>query len=82
SGKVVASAKPKLQRKLVGTSLAGDPWFRAASACSSCDAYIVDDVKSSPLHDNRHALVYAKGIRKEGKLDGRLVGTLGVYFDW
>ncbi|MBA8834474.1 MULTISPECIES: methyl-accepting chemotaxis protein [Rhizobium] len=82
SGKVIASANPKFQRKIVGTSLAGDPWFRAASACSSGDAYIVDDVKASPLHDNRHALVYATGIREEGKLDGRLIGTLGVYFDW
>ncbi|MGO8639148.1 chemotaxis protein, partial [Rhizobium ruizarguesonis] len=45
SGKVVAYANPKFQRKLVGTSLAGDSWFREASACSSGDAYIVDDVK-------------------------------------
>ncbi|MFS2176261.1 methyl-accepting chemotaxis protein [Rhizobium pisi] len=82
SGKVIASANPHFQRKIGGTSLSGDPWFRAASACASGDSYIVDEVKSSPLHDNRHALVYATGIRENGKLDGRLIGTLGVYFDW
>ncbi|MGK9051190.1 methyl-accepting chemotaxis protein [Neorhizobium petrolearium] len=82
SGKVIASANPRFQRKLVGTSLAGDPWFTAACRCQSGDEYIVDEVKPSPPHDNHHALVYATGIREGGKLDGRLLGTLGVYFDW
>jgi hypothetical protein len=82
SGKVIASANPNFQRKIIGTPLAGDPWFNAAVRCKSGDDYIVDEVKQSRLHDNRTALVYATGIREGGKLDGKLVGTLGVYFDW
>jgi hypothetical protein len=82
SGKVIASANPRFQRKLAGVSLAAEPWFLAASRCKSGDAYIVDDVKPSLLHDSHNALVYATGIREGGKLDGKLVGTLGVYFDW
>lgn len=82
SGKVIASANPKFQRKLIGTSLADEPWFAAARRCASGDDYIVDEVKRSGPHDNRTALVYATGIREGGKLDGELLGTLGVYFDW
>lgn len=82
SGRIVATANPKHQRRLVGQSLAGDPWFRAASRCASGDDYIVDEVKASPLHEGHHVLVYATGIREGGKGDGRLLGTLGVYFDW
>lgn len=82
SGKVIASANPKFQNGLIGRNLTLEPWFIAASQCKSGDEYIVDQVKSSPLHDNRDALVYATGIREGGKNDGALLGTLGVYFDW
>jgi hypothetical protein len=82
SGKVIASANPRFQRKALGMSLAADPWFLAACRCKSGDDYIVDEVKPSPLHDTQNALVYATGVREGGKMDGKLVGTLGVYFDW
>ncbi|MCF6368806.1 methyl-accepting chemotaxis protein [Rhizobium halophilum] len=81
-GRVVASANPGFQKKIIGTSLAGDPWFVAARRCRSGDDYIVDEVKPSASHGGRNALVYATGVRAGGKLDGELLGTLGVYFDW
>ncbi len=81
-GTVVASANPRYQRNLQGKNLTVEPWFIAASQCRSGDEYIVDQVKSSPLHDDRDVLVYATGIREGGKNDGALLGTLGVYFDW
>lgn len=81
-GNVIGSANPRFQRSLQGRSLKLEPWFIAASQCRSGDEYIVDQVKSSPLHDDRDVLVYATGIREDGKNDGPLVGTLGVYFDW
>ncbi|MDM9629104.1 methyl-accepting chemotaxis protein [Rhizobium sp. S152] len=82
SGRVVASANPNFQRKIVGSSLASAPWFQAASRCANGDDYIVDEVRQSHLHGDRTALVYATGVREGGKLDGKIVGTLGVYFDW
>jgi hypothetical protein len=82
TGKVIASANPKFQRKLIGTTVADEAWFAAARNCGSGDDYIVDEVKHSAQHDNRTALVYATGIREGGKVDGALIGTLGVYFDW
>lgn len=82
AGRVVASANPRFQRGLKDRNLAGDPWFEAARHCADGDAYVVDQVKPSPLHEDRDVLVYATGIREEGQSKGRLVGTLGVYFDW
>jgi hypothetical protein len=82
SGRVVASANPAYQRKLLGADLALDPWFQAAAALKTGDEYVVDVVKPSVLHDRRSALVYATGVREGGRLDGKLLGTLGVYFDW
>ncbi|MES5097516.1 methyl-accepting chemotaxis protein [Agrobacterium sp. BA1120] len=81
-GTVIASANPRYQRNLLGRNLTLEPWFIAASQCRSGDEYIVDQVKSSPQHDDRDVLVYATGVREGGKNDGALLGTLGVYFDW
>ncbi|TCU34395.1 methyl-accepting chemotaxis protein [Rhizobium azibense] len=82
SGRIVASANPEFQRKVANRSLAGDAWFQAAAHCRCGDDYIVGEVGPSPLHDGRTALVYATGVREGGKVDGPIVGTLGVYFDW
>jgi C4-dicarboxylate-specific signal transduction histidine kinase len=82
AGNVVASANPKFQRKMIGTSLAAEPWVQAARQLASGDDYAVDEVKASALHDNQTALVYSTGIRQDGKQDGKLLGMLGVYFDW
>jgi hypothetical protein len=82
SGQVVASANPGFQRKLSGANVAQDTWFKAALGCATGDDYIVDEVKPSQFHDQRNVLVYATGIREGGRRDGKLIGTLGVYFDW
>lgn len=82
SGRIIASANPHFQRKIVDSSVADNAWFQAAARCASGDDYIVDEVRESHLHGNRTALVYATGVREGGKLDGKIVGTLGVYFDW
>lgn len=82
SGRVIASANPRFQRGLKDRNMAGEPWFTAAKSCRSGDDYVVDEVKPSPLHDNRDILVYATGVRENGRSDGPLIGTLGVYFDW
>ncbi|MHC2298549.1 methyl-accepting chemotaxis protein [Rhizobium mongolense] len=82
SGRIVASANPEFQRKITNRSLAGDAWFQGAAHCKCGGDYIVDEVRPSTLHDGRTALVYATGVRDGGKVDGAIVGTLGVYFDW
>ncbi|MEH6692497.1 MAG: methyl-accepting chemotaxis protein [Pseudorhizobium pelagicum] len=82
NGRIIASANPAFQKKIIGTSLSSEPWFAAARRCRSGDDYIVDDVKPSALHGGRNGLVYATGVRDGGKMDGDLLGTLGVYFDW
>ena len=81
-GAVIASANPRYHRNLKDKDLSSEAWFRSARNCRSGDDYIVDTVKRSGCHDNRHVLVYATGIRAGGRTDGALVGTLGVYFDW
>jgi hypothetical protein len=51
-------------------------------ATTSGDQYVVEDIFRASLHDNRLVAVYAAAIRKEGRINGKIVGVLGVVFDW
>jgi hypothetical protein len=81
-GRVVATANPRFASSVAGQSLGREPWVRAALGTASGDAYIVDTVAPSRLHASREALVYATAVRQNGAANGKVLGTLGVYFDW
>ncbi|MFD2713327.1 methyl-accepting chemotaxis protein [Tistrella mobilis] len=81
SGRVVAMADDRFQR-MRGADLSREAWVRDALATRSGDEYIVDDVRADAMHDNRSVLVYATAVREGGRTDGRIIGTLGIYFDW
>ncbi|QRM54775.1 methyl-accepting chemotaxis protein [Sinorhizobium sp. BG8] len=82
SGRVVASSNGSFAKAIKGASLSSEPWFRDAMATKSGDEYAVDQVQPSGLHANRPTIVYAAAIREGGLSDGKVVGTLGAYFDW
>jgi hypothetical protein len=82
AGKVVATANRASARRLIGTSVASEPWFRQSMALRSGDEYAMDSVRRSPAHEERNVLIYGSGVREGGRTDGRLLGVLGVYFDW
>lgn len=81
-GRVVASANSSFAKDIAGLELGREEWVRAALATDSGDAYVVGEVGPSRLHGGREALVYATAVRAGGAVQGRVVGTLGVYFDW
>jgi hypothetical protein len=81
-GKVVACSQPTKFPKVVGANGSKLPWFRKAMATTRGDQYVVDDICHDQLHDNKLVAVYAAAVRKEGRVDGEIIGVLGVVFDW
>lgn len=81
-GRVVANANRQAEHRLVGTNVGAEPWFKQTMALGSGDAYAMDAVRHSPVHDDRMVLIYGSGVREDGRTDGRLLGALGIYFDW
>lgn len=81
-GKVIASSQQQKFPRVIGTDLSRLNWVQRALATRSGDQYVVDEIFRSPLHDNRAVAVYATAVRAGGKIDGKEVGALGVYFDW
>ncbi|MDX2073535.1 MAG: methyl-accepting chemotaxis protein [Alphaproteobacteria bacterium] len=81
-GKAIACSQPDIYGKVIGTDMSNVNWVKRALATSSGDEYIVDDIFRDPMHNNKLVAVYATAVREGGKVDGKAVGALGVFFDW
>ena len=81
-GKIIACSQPAKYPRVTGADISKAPWFQKAMATTSGDQYVADDIAHSPLHDDKLVAVYAAAVRREGKIDGKIVGVLGVVFNW
>ena len=81
-GNIVACSQPAKFPRVTGENISKLSWFQKAMATTGSDQYVVDDISHAPLHDNKLVSVYAAAVRKEGKVNGKIVGVLGVIFDW
>jgi hypothetical protein len=81
-GKIVACSQAAKFPKASGHNVSRSSWFQNAMATTSGDQYVADDISSVPLHDNKLAAVYAAAVRQGGKVNGKAIGVLGVFFDW
>ncbi len=81
-GNVIASGRPQLYPEAAKQNLAKSPWFQAALNSNSGDDFSVADIEISPALNNRAVATYAASIRAEGDANGRVIGVLGIFFDW
>lgn len=82
AGTVIACSEPARFHRLRGANLGGQIWVQRALATHSGDEYIVDEIYRDNYHDNRMVAVYATAVRSGGQIDGKVLGALGVFFDW
>lgn len=81
-GSIVACSRPDLFPNIIGADVSNLTWVKRAFGTSSGDQYIVDDIFFDPLHNRKMVALYGAGVREGGKVDGKVVGALGVFFDW
>ncbi len=81
-GKIIACSQPATYPRVTGADISKSPWFQKAMATAGGDQYVADDISHDPLHGDKLVAVYAATVRKEGRKDGKIVGVLGVMFDW
>ncbi|HAP98910.1 MAG TPA: chemotaxis protein [Rhodospirillum rubrum] len=80
-GRVIASGRPD-RYPVHGQSVATTGWFRDALATKSGDDYAVADITRVASLDDQPVATYAAAIREGGLPHGRVLGVLGVHFDW
>ncbi|MBP2290903.1 methyl-accepting chemotaxis protein [Azospirillum rugosum] len=81
-GTVLANGRPDRYRRVVGSSVAGESWFRDAMATRSGADFAVADIAVNDLLDRSTVATYATAIREGGEEDGKVIGVLGIFFDW
>lgn len=82
NGRVVANANRDYWPGLEDRDFSKEEWHRKAVKLRTGDDYFVGDVRASDEHGGREVLVYSTAVRAGGRADGKIVGALGVYFDW
>ena len=82
AGNVVAMSYPHRFAAQKHMSVQSTRWFKTAMNTESGDQYVVDDIYYDKAHENKLVAVYATAVREGGKIDGKVLGVLGVFFDW
>jgi Methyl-accepting chemotaxis protein (MCP) signalling domain len=81
-GKVIANGRHDRFPGAVGTDVSGEHWFREAMATSDGGDFAVTDIARNSHLGNAVVASYATAIREGGEANGRVIGALGIFFDW
>ncbi len=81
-GKIVSCGRPEIYTKTLGGDASKAPWFIQALQTRSGDDFVVSDIRVSPLLNNAAIASYATAIRAGGAPKGKILGVLGIAFDW
>ena len=80
-GNIIANGRPD-RYAVKGANVAIAEWFRQARQLPSGNDFAVADIATEALLKGAQVATYATGLREGGRSDGRLLGILGVHFDW
>lgn len=80
-GKVLANGRPE-RYAVQGKNIAGEEWFQRGLETRSGADFIACDVRRCGFLEDAGVATYATAIRKGGANTGRVVGVLGIFFDW
>jgi hypothetical protein len=81
-GRVVACGRPDRYSRAIGSDVSGESWFRDAMATRDGGEYAVADVSTNPQLGGAQVATYSAAIREGGENSGRVIGALGIFFDW
>ncbi len=80
-GRIIASGRPERFHS-IGKNVSGSAWFTSAMETHCGDAYGFQSAHFSPLANDQPSLVYSCAVRANGQSNGKILGVLGVIFNW
>jgi hypothetical protein len=81
-GRVIASGRPDRYPSVKSLTVGEAPWFRQAMRTASGDDFVACDVEKVAALNGAPVATYAAAIREGGRTNGRVLGVLGIHFDW
>ena len=82
NGRIVANSKSENRDKLKRMNVSEQSWFRQGMQISRSVEFGVQDVCNSELENEDTSLIYCGGILEDGQREGKVLGVLGIFFDW
>ncbi|WP_297507454.1 methyl-accepting chemotaxis protein [uncultured Caulobacter sp.] len=82
AGRVVANGRPGRYPGVAGRSVAEARWFQEGLCTASGDDFVACDIELSRALGDAPVATYATAIREGGQAQGKVLGVLGVHFDW
>jgi hypothetical protein len=82
NGRVMAHGRQAKFSTLQGSSMAGQRWFQDAARTRDGTEFAVSDIYVEQGLGGRMVACYATAIRERGETAGRIIGVLGIFFDW
>ena len=82
AGNVIATGRPHRFPRALNTNVSSASWFRNAIATPSGNEFAVANIEQNAVLDNSAVATYSTAIREDGKPGGRVIGALGIFFDW
>jgi hypothetical protein len=80
-GRVIANGRPN-EYPSVGINQSKATWFCSAMNTHDGDAFGFEPLSESVLANTQRCLIYSAGVRSGGLSNGRVIGALGLVFNW
>jgi hypothetical protein len=80
-GRVIANGRPD-RYNVDGLNVSDRPWFQKAKGLRDGNDFAVADIAVEHALHHAQIATYATGVREGGDANGRLLGVLGIHFDW
>ena len=80
-GTVLSNGRPQ-QYSVRGANVAGEEWFRKSLRTGTGADFAACDISSSNQLGGAAVAAYATAVRAGGRIDGKILGALGIFFDW
>jgi|GEM_PF-5221559 len=80
-GMIITASNSEFNR-IQGSSVADKKWFQDAMNTFNGEQFSVGDVFSCNLHRDHLVIGCGAAVRRGEQMNGRIGGTLGIYFDW
>ncbi len=80
-GKIIANGRPE-QYSSTDSDVSDTDWFQSALATTSGKEFGFQSVSRCKLVNEQMSVVYSCAVRENGDSNGKILGVLGVVFDW
>ena len=81
-GTVIANSNKATRPRVLGLNVADESWFQQALATKDGTQYHAQDLTGSRIEESTRSLIYSAGVRENSDNYGRVIGAMGVFFDF